>query len=530
MSSVPHLRPVVSRSGRPNVEVDGIPYHSAYDPRREAQKFFGSYPIEKADVILHFGWGLGYAADALLSRLKPSARVIVFEPDEELFKLSISQLDNPGVLQDSRFEFIVGPRVCHFFDEWMLDGCQETDEFLWLIWPAAHQIYGSIEASLVDSFKVRLRDRAANLLTHFQNGRTYFDNVMRNGDYQADPDAGNLFGRFRNIPLVIVSAGPSLDRNVRELRGKEGRCFILAVDTALRPLLAAGIAPHAVIIADPTELNACHIVGAMPEPAYLIAEQAVHLSALECASRRFLFGLGLFPDPLFAKFGFAKSSLEVWGSVATAALDLGLKMGANPIIFAGQDFAYSWGRDYARHTIFDGASFDSLRRSTHYETDLWNRRVGTTENLIAYRDFFVRKMRQISGVRFINATEGGILRDSVEILSLRDALYQSCNQPVDVSRILQAAYQPLRLGEHAKREPVRAKPQARVRASIEHLSSVLNSRISDCACLAGFLELTAKEAVLKGQLDSVNESILWGWRVCEEFHRTHAESRVAPPH
>ena len=121
-------------------------------------------------------------------------------------------------------------------------------------------------------------------------------------------------------------------------------------------------------------------------------------------------------------------------------------------------------------------------------------------------------------------------RDSVEILSLRDALYQSCNQPVDVSRILQAAYQPLRLGEHAKREPVRAKPQARVRASIEHLSSVLNSRISDCACLAGFLELTAKEAVLEGQLDSVNESILWGWRVCEEFHRTHAESRVAPPH
>src|SRR5438105_4209227 len=373
MSSVSHLRPVVSRSGRPNVEVDGIPYHSAYDPRREAQKFFGSYPIEKADVILHFGWGLGYAADALLHRLKPSARVIVFEPDEELFNLSLSQMDNPGILQDPRFEFIVGPRVCHFFDEWMLDGCQETDEFLWLIWPAAHQIYGAIEASLVESFKVRLRDRAANLLTHFQNGRTYFENVLRNCEYQDDPNAGNLFGRFRNIPLVIVSAGPSLDRNVCELRGKEGRCFILAVDTA--------------------------------------------------------------------------------------ALDLALKMGANPIIFTGQDCAYSWGRDYARHTIFDGASFDILRRATHYETDIWNRQAGTTENLIAYRDFFVRKMRQVSGVRFINATEGGILRDDLEILSLRNALHQSCTQPIDANRILRAAHNPLPLGEVAKRKPVRAKPQ-----------------------------------------------------------------------
>ena len=139
-------------------------------------------------------------------------------------------------------------------------------------------------------------------------------------------------------------------------------------------------------------------------------------------------------------------------------------------------------------------------------------------------------MRQVSGVRFINATEGGILRDDLEILSLRDALHQSCTQPVDVNRILRAAHNPLPLGEAAKRKPVRAKPQERVRASIEHLSSVLNSRASDCACLAGFLELTAKEAVLKGQQDSVNESILWGWRVCEEFHRTHAESRVAPSH
>jgi hypothetical protein len=517
MSSVPHLRAAVSRSGLPNVEIDGIPYHSVYDPRREARKFYSSYPIEKADVILHFGWGLGYAANALLERLKPSDRVIVFEPDEDLFKLALTHMDNPAILQDSRFEFVVGPRVCHFFDEWMLDGCQETDEFLWLIWPAAHQIYGAIEASLLESFKVRLRDRAANLLTHFQNGRTYFENVLRNCDYQNDPDAGTLFGRFRNIPLVIVSAGPSLDRNVRELRGKEGHCFILAVDTALRPLLAAGIVPHAVIIADPQELNAKHIVGAMPETAYLIAEQAIHLSALQCASRRFLFGLGLFPDPLFAKFGFAKSSLEVWGSVATAALDLALKMGANPIIFAGQDFAYSWGRDYARHTIFDGAGFDIHQRATHYETDIWNHQVGTTENLIAYRDFFVRKMRQISGLRFINATEGGILRDAVEILSLRDALHQTCNRPVDVSRILLAAHHPLPPG------------QGRVRASIEHLSSVLNSRASDCGCLAGFLELTAKEAVLKGNQDSVNESILWGWRVCEEFHRAHAESGVAPP-
>ena len=77
MSSL-RLRSVPSQSGQINVEVDGVPYHSPYNPQREAEKFYRSYPIEKADVILHFGWGLGNCGEILRDRMKASARVIVF--------------------------------------------------------------------------------------------------------------------------------------------------------------------------------------------------------------------------------------------------------------------------------------------------------------------------------------------------------------------------------------------------------------------------------------------------------------------
>ena len=498
------LRLVPSRSGQPDVEVEGVPYHSPYNPRREAQQFYSEFQIEKADVVLHFGWGLGYAGEVLRDRIKPSARVIVFEPDAELFELSMAQMNHRVVLQDHRFRFVVGSQVCQFFDDWPLEQCQETDEFLWLVWPPASRAHGPVAESLMANFKTRLRDRAANLLTHFQNGMTYFRNVLENFDYQSDPDVGRLFGRFTNLPLVIVSAGPSLDRNIMDLRKAENRCFVLAVDTALRPLLAAGVIPHAVIIADPSELNARHIVGAMPPSTHLIAEQAVHSSALASAARRFLFGLGLFPDSLFAKFGFAKSRLDVWGSVATAALDLACRMGANPVIFTGQDFAYSWGRDYASYTIFDGNPFcasDSGRASAN---DIWGRQVHTTENLIAYRDFFVRKMRQTSGVRFINATEGGILGDKVEILSLRDALHQSCRRPVDIPQILDQLHSPSL--QHASYQRLQA---------LEHLTKVLQSQTSDCGCLSGFLELAAKEHVLKGDREAIARSIQSGLSICE---------------
>src|SRR6187399_1447387 len=336
-----------SRSGSPSLTVDGISYHSPYDPIRESLRFFNGLNLEEADIIFQFGWGLGYGSESLRTRCKSSARILIFEPEGELLDLARNQFRDDPAWKDPRFQFVSGDQVCRFFSYYPPFACQETDKILWVEWPAAAQIHKSLLEDLKKAFRTQLRDRAANLLTHFQNGRMYYENAMRNFQFQGDPDAGRLFGKFKAMPLVIVSAGPSLDRNILELQGIKGRCFLLAVDTALRPLLEMGIVPHAVIIADPQELNAKHIAGIMPKETFLIAEQGVHFSALKSATRRFLFNLGLFPDPLFARFGFSRTPLNVWGSVATAALDFACRSGATPVIFTGQDFAYAWNQQYA---------------------------------------------------------------------------------------------------------------------------------------------------------------------------------------
>jgi len=62
----------------------------------------------------------------------------------------------------------------------------------------------------------------------------YFENVVRNFRYQGDADAGRLFGKFKGKPLVIVSAGPSIDWNIRELQGMEKRRFLPGT-TPLQP-------------------------------------------------------------------------------------------------------------------------------------------------------------------------------------------------------------------------------------------------------------------------------------------------------
>ena len=483
-----------SKSGLPSLVVDGIPYHSSYDPVRESARFFNDLKLEEADVIIQFGWGLGYGAEALCRRTRPTARILVFEPNDELLRLSRNRFEDNPAWQDPRFQFVSGDSACHFFSHSPPIWCQETDKILWVEWPPAVKLHGTILEELKQTFRSYLRDRAANLLTHFQNGRMYFENVIRNYPCQADADLGSLMGKFKGYPVVIVSAGPSLDRNVHELRGMEDYCLIIAVDTALRPLLEAGVTPHAVIIADPTELNARHVVGVLPKETFLIAEQGVHPSALKAASRRFLFGLGLFPDPLFAKFGIRRAKLNVWGSVATAALDLACQSGAKTVILAGQDFGYSWNREYAHHTIFDCVAVDPEKEPEIFARDIWNRDIPTSENLVAYRDFFVRRLKSEPQIRFINATEGGILTEAAEILSLRDALYQICNRPASASAVLESSHQTRKV----------------TRAPLNHLQGVLESTSSGCRCRGGFLELVAKEAVLLGDQAAQDEAIAWG--------------------
>jgi len=491
-----HIEMRTSQSGSPSLIVNGISYHSPYNPIRESARFFNSMNLEEADIIFQFGWGLGYGSEALRTRCKPSARIFVFEPDEDLLHLSRSFSGDDPAWRDPRFQFVSGGLVCRFFSHNPPVACQETDKILWVEWPAAVQLNKPLLEELKASFRTQLRDQAANLLTHFQNGRMYFENVIRNFQYQGDASVGRLFGKLKGKPLVIVSAGPSLDRNIRELQGMESRCFLLAVDTALRPLLEMGIVPHAVIIADPQELNAKHIVGVMPKDTFLIAEQGVHFSALESATRRFLFGLGLFPDPLFARFGIPRTKLNVWGSVATAALDFACHAGASPIIFAGQDFAFSWNRKYASRTIFGDSPLETVDPcwTGMFAKDIWNRDIPTTENLVAYRDFVVRRMKSQSHIRFINATEGGILSEGAEILSLRDALSQSCKLPMDAESILEPCHQKQTVSMDA----------------LDHLRHVLSRQAVDNSCLDGFLELVAKEAVLKRDGDGMNDAVAWG--------------------
>ena len=53
-----------------------------------------------------------------------------------------------------------------------------------------------------------------------------------------------------DVPAIVVSAGPSLNKNLMDLKKAVGKACIIATDTAMKPLLNAGIMPNLFVIID----------------------------------------------------------------------------------------------------------------------------------------------------------------------------------------------------------------------------------------------------------------------------------------
>ncbi len=256
----------------------------------------------------------------------------------------------------------------------------------------------------------------------------YLLNTLRNlPAIAAEGDAGVLAGAFAGVPVIVVAAGPSLDVVLPEIAAARDRALILAVDTAARPLLGAGIPPDLIVALDPSEVNATHLADLPPCPdTLLVAEGSVDPVALAgFDGRTLIFRVAdHHPWPWLRHLGLDRQLLRAWGSVLTTAFDLALVTGADPIIFVGADLAFTDGRPYARGTTFEEewrralAWGQSLTASWAERVAAWPEtldqsvtggRVRTAPHLQAFRDWVATEAARSVGRRIVNATGAGIL-------------------------------------------------------------------------------------------------------------------------
>ena len=84
---------------------------------------------------------------------------------------------------------------------------------------------------------------------------------------------------FPQVPVILVSAGPSLDKNIGFIKSARNQIIVITVATALKPLLKNNIAPDFVIAIDPNdETIASFNIELIPDNLWLIYDPCIHFS------------------------------------------------------------------------------------------------------------------------------------------------------------------------------------------------------------------------------------------------------------
>ena len=337
--------------GEYNLFVDGIPIHSITGAQEEAKNIAASVPHNDYGTIhVIYGLGLGYLPDEFIQSLK--GKVVVYEPDLELLAFVLSTVDFSENLKTERL-FIVSD-------------LQEFQDILYKV----YRYKSNATFSYLDYYKTHGVDfdrvvewvkKEISLVEHnfnFQvkNMYSFFNLTLRNLDkkYQLKK-LSDYKDALKDFPAIIVSAGPSLSKNIDALKNVKDKAVLFCVGTALGTLYKNGITPDFVNVIE--RVNTSHHYNLpVSKDISFICEQFTESSYIDIPFKERFLTNSLENDD--ARWFLEKAEadfvpFETKGTVAYHALYSAYYLGCNPIILIGQDLAYSNGSCYSKGSKFE---------------------------------------------------------------------------------------------------------------------------------------------------------------------------------
>jgi len=239
------------------------------------------------------------------------------------------------------------------------------------------------------------------------------------------------------------------------LQKVKGKALILAIDSALPALLAHGITPDFLSALDPDAVVYEKIASSTTAAANLnlICQLTVTPKIPQ-----------MFPaNQVF--WAFSESNQDRWlqsfmggndtfgNSLDNANMNLhaAIAMGASPIVFLGQDLAFTNNKSHSSHTALKDEDFWENYFSDN-EDIVWSPGING-ENLPTIRCFYDVKINFQKAItlhpnHYINASAAGLHIDGTEVLPLESVIEKYCSIPQNTAerlkRITQQAQSPSR--------------------------------------------------------------------------------------
>jgi hypothetical protein len=402
------LQILQAASGVPTVRIGKTYLHSRYDPVREAERSVAGQQAADISAAVFYGFGLGYLVEAF-HRLHPGTPAVVVEADAGMFVEALRARDLRNILKAPELFWHVGENpeaVTMALDSLPLANLQVIRLRPALSSDYYHRLDLAIRA-LLDRREVNL-----NTLTRF--GKLWLRNLVANlREFALSPGVSGLAGRFKDIPALVLAAGPSLDQLLPRLGELRRHMLVVAVDTSYGLCRGAGVEPDILVTVDPQYWNTRHLDWVKLDRAVVISESSAHpriVKRLADTGACLYFVSSFFPlGGVLEEAVGAKGKVGAGGSVATTAWDLARLLGCNPVYMGGLDLGYPGARTHCRGTFFeelahldsrrllpvDTVQFRALREAGRILLENNAGGVTTTDRrLIIYKWWFENQMRR----------------------------------------------------------------------------------------------------------------------------------------
>ncbi|WP_312447036.1 motility associated factor glycosyltransferase family protein [Lacrimispora sp.] len=378
------------------------------DYRKEINQLLATLDDLKFDsLIFLFGIDTGEYLHDMKKLLCDKNRVIIFEPNPAIYRkfgpkiadnISIFPFEENQVKQifDNTIHFKnINNIYFHAFGNYSSVYKEEYDRLIehldWNIINAASQV------ELAKRFKkIFIRNMTANM------------KVLN----QCTP-IHHYRGTNLNVPALVVSGGPSLDSNIKDMlihKEKLDQYFIITGSRTVEALTKNGIHPDMIVSVDPVDANFDMMKNCL--------NLEVPLAFYEY-SNRYLVG-NYKGDKIFISLLFSHTvegfehyqGVFCGGSVAHACIDIANMMGCSPIVFLGQDLAHTYNKHHADSAVFD---YDKSipYGATAIVKDVYGNPVGTTLTLDHYRrrlEHYIAIYKDQKRIRFINCSYGAEIK------------------------------------------------------------------------------------------------------------------------
>ncbi|WP_187759725.1 motility associated factor glycosyltransferase family protein [Thiospirochaeta perfilievii] len=412
---------------------NGLYIHSKYSPQNEAKKL--AKEVQKSNLIILGGFGLGYLAQEI-SEIHKDAIIIIYEPNMNLFMEALKVRDFSILFNNNRVKVLVG-QTPESIKDYLIPRYIKTIKYV----PLKNRTRGFEDLfepveSIIRLYLKRLRINRNTLLKF---GKLWVKNQSRNlplMGYKSNIDS--IFGKFSNIPGIIISAGPSMELIIPYLKVLKDRFLLLAVDTALKSLLAEGIEPDFVMSIDSQFWNAKHLEGAKTDKTILIADSSIQPSALREFKERVYFTQSTFPlGKYFEKVRSPFPKIASGGSVSTNIWDFANKLGLSKIFFIGQDLGYPGNITHYKNSYFENNMLLNSNRINSIETQSFNyiyrgyptKVLSNNGDLILsdkrmgiYIDWFTEKIKLQNSNNSFSLSPNGCKIDGIEYKDIEELL------------------------------------------------------------------------------------------------------------